>query len=68
MELIVILNYLFVAGTIHSLKIIGTEKEEVNNLNEKLQIANIKLRLYALKVEELTASKESATMAQELHV
>jgi signal transduction histidine kinase len=62
-----LLSYFAVASIAYSVKIIRTEKEEVNKLNEKLQLANIKLQQYTLEVEELTASKERTIMAQELH-
>ncbi|WP_243129587.1 sensor histidine kinase [Clostridium sp. HBUAS56017] len=56
----VILSYFAMTGTIYTLKVIRTEKEEVSKLNMKLE-------QYALEVEELTASKERSMMAQELH-
>jgi signal transduction histidine kinase len=56
----VILSYFAIAGTIYTLKVIRTEKEEVSKLNKKLN-------QYALEVEELTASKERTMLAQELH-
>jgi signal transduction histidine kinase len=62
-----ILCYFAVASTAYSIRVIQIEKEEVNKLNEKLQLANIKLQQYSLEVEELTASKERTRMAQELH-
>ncbi|WML32850.1 sensor histidine kinase [Clostridium sp. OS1-26] len=62
-----LLSYFAVVSIAYSVKIIRIEKEEVNQLNEKLQLANIKLQQYTLEVEELTASKERTRMAQELH-
>ncbi|KEI94509.1 histidine kinase [Clostridium botulinum A2B7 92] len=62
-----ILGYFAVASIAYSVIVIRIEKEEVNQLNEKLQLANIKLQQYTLEVEELTASKERTMMAQELH-
>lgn len=60
-------SYFAVASVAYSVKVIRAEKEEVNKLNERLQLANIKLHQYTLEVEELTASKERTIMAQELH-
>ncbi|MBV7276628.1 sensor histidine kinase [Clostridium sp. PL3] len=62
-----LLTYFAVASISYSIKIIRIEKEEVNKLNEKLQLANIELQQYTLEVEELTTSKERTRMAQELH-
>lgn len=62
-----LLSYFAVVSIAYSVKIIRIEKEEVNQLNERLQLANIKLQQYTLEVEELTASKERTRMAQELH-
>ncbi|MDR3597400.1 sensor histidine kinase [Clostridium sp.] len=62
-----LLNYFAIASIAYSVIIVGREKEEVNKLNEKLQLTNIKLHQYILEVEELTASKERTMMAQELH-
>ncbi|WP_242954181.1 sensor histidine kinase [Clostridium puniceum] len=60
-------GYFALCSTMYSEKIFRAEKDEVNKLNEKLQLANIKLQQYALEVEALTVSKERTTMAQELH-
>lgn len=62
-----VLGYFAIASIAYSAITIRIEKEEVNKLNEKLQLANIKLQQYTLEVEELTASKERTRMAQELH-
>lgn len=59
--------YFAVASIAYTVKIVQTEKEEVNQLNEKLQLANIKLQQYSKEVEDLAISKERTRMAQELH-
>lgn len=64
---IALLGYFGIASIAYSIKLVQLEKEEVNQLNEKLKLANIKLQEYALQVEELTVSRERTRVAQELH-
>ncbi|MBU3102429.1 MULTISPECIES: sensor histidine kinase [Clostridium] len=61
------LFYVAVISIAYFIKTVQIEKEEVNKLNKKLQLANIKLKQYNLEVEELTTAKERARVSQELH-
>ncbi|APC41894.1 sensor histidine kinase [Clostridium estertheticum] len=62
-----ILFYVAVISIAHFVKKLQIEKNEVDKLNKKLQLANIKLKQYNLEVEELTTAKERARVSQELH-
>ncbi|WP_268055946.1 sensor histidine kinase [Clostridium estertheticum] len=62
-----ILFYVAVISIAHFVKKLQIEKHEVDKLNKKLQLANIKLKQYNLEVEELTTAKERARVSQELH-
>lgn len=62
-----LLAYFGTACIMYYQKTIEIEKEEINQLNEKLKLANIKLQEYALEVEEVTISEERTRVAQELH-
>ena len=42
-------------------------KNKIEDLNKELKNANITLKQYSAKIEELTIAKERTTIAQELH-
>lgn len=65
--LALILIYLFMASTLYSLIVVKKEKEEVDKLNHKFQLTNMKLKEYALDVEKLTALKERNVVSQRFY-
>ena len=63
----IVLFYVAVISIAYFVKTLQIEKEEVNKLNKKLQLANIRLNQYTLEVEALTTTKERTRVSQELH-
>lgn len=63
----IFLNYLGTFIVVYIMRSIFIEKVRANKLNEELTNANLKLKEYSEKIEELTVSKERTRIAQELH-
>lgn len=63
----IFLNYLGEFIVILIMRSLFIEKVKAGKLNEQLTSANLKLKEYSRKIEELTVSKERTRIAQELH-
>lgn len=63
----ILCSYAAIAFTSYSVNALKKEKLKVNKLNANLNLANTRLKQYALEVEELTITKERSLLAQELH-
>lgn len=63
----VFLNYMGMFIVILIMRSLFIEKIKAIKLNEELTNANLKLKEYSRKIEELTVSKERTRIAQELH-
>lgn len=63
----VFFNYMGMFIVILIMRSLFVEKIKAEKLNDELNDANLKLKEYSNKIEELTASKERTRIAQELH-
>lgn len=63
----IFLNYLSMFIVVYIMRGFFIEKVRASKLNEKLINANLKLKEYSDRIEELTVSKERTRIAQELH-
>lgn len=63
----IFLSYLGMFIVILIMRSLFIEKVKAIKLNEELKNANLKLKEYSDKIEELTVSKERTRIAQELH-
>lgn len=63
----IFLNYLGMFIVIFIMRSLFVEKMKAEKLNNELKNANLKLKEYSEKIEELTVSKERTRIAQELH-
>ncbi|WP_234117270.1 sensor histidine kinase [Clostridium hydrogenum] len=63
----IFLNYFGIFIVVSIMRSIFFEKMKAEKLNDELNNANLKLKEYSDKIEELTVSKERTRIAQELH-
>ena len=59
--------YCGITGMLYNQKKIEVEKEELEQLNKKLTVANTKLFEYAANIEKITILKERSRVSQQLH-
>jgi len=63
----VIINYLCTFAIVFVFRNILVEKTRIESLNIQLEDANLTLKKYSAKIEELTIAEERTRIAQELH-
>jgi signal transduction histidine kinase len=63
----IFLNYLNIIVIVYIIRSVIIDKSKTEKLNKELTNANLKLKEYSEKIEELTISKERTRIAQELH-
>ena len=63
----VIINYLCTFAIVFVFRNILVEKTRIEDLNRELEDANLTLKKYSAKIEELTIAEERTRIAQELH-
>ena len=63
----VLINYLCLFSIVFVFRNVLVEKTNMENLNKELKAANLTLKKYSAKIEELTIAKERTRIAQEIH-